>query len=306
MKKETVPVFQAMQRAVVEALEAFEPECRFAADPWKREDSCGVEGGGGLSRVLTGGEVFERAGVNFSEVSGVMPARVVAMLCGESEEAPFFAAGTSLVIHPRSPMVPTVHANVRYLEVGDRAWFGGGADLTPYYLVEEDVRHFHETLKSICERHDAHFYPRFKKECDGYFYLPHRGECRGVGGIFFDYLGRDDGALLPKAFGFVRDLAAHFSEAYLPIVSRRMHEEYGAREREFQLMRRGRYAEFNLLYDRGTHFGLGTNGRAESILMSLPPLASWVYDFQPVEGSREASLLEVLKAPRDWAAATGV
>jgi coproporphyrinogen III oxidase len=208
----------------------------------------------------------------------------------------FFATGISLVFHPRSPMVPAVHANFRYLERGDAQWFGGGTDLTPYYPYDEDAVHFHRTIKLACDRHDRDFYVRFKKWCDEYFTLKHRGEMRGVGGIFFDYLEGNR----ERNFAFVQDAGNTFLDAYLPTVKRRMNEPYGERERQYQLYRRGRYVEFNLLYDRGTIFGLETRGRTESILMSLPPLVRWVYDFRPEPGSREEKALEFYQ-PREWA-----
>jgi coproporphyrinogen III oxidase len=200
------------------------------------------------------------------------------------------------VFHPQNPLVPAVHANFRYLEKGDAQWFGGGMDLTPYYPYAEDARHFHQTIKLACDRHDRDFYTRFKKWCDEYFMLKHRGEMRGVGGIFFDYLEGDR----EKHFAFVQDAGNAFLDAYLPIARRRTDESYGEHERQYQLYRRGRYVEFNLLYDRGTIFGLETRGRTESILMSLPPLVRWVYDFRPEPGSREEKALEFYQ-PRDWA-----
>jgi coproporphyrinogen III oxidase len=212
----------------------------------------------------------------------------------------FFAAGVSLVLHPQSPLVPTVHANFRCLRRGSALWFGGGADLTPYYPERDDVLHFHRTWKTVCDRHDATFHPRFKKWCDEYFYLPHRGETRGVGGIFFDYLQRDP----ERDLAFVKDAAGSFLDAYLPIVRRRRHLPWGERERQFQLLRRGRYVEFNLIYDRGTIFGLKTEGRTESILMSLPPLVRWEYDARFEPGSREAQLADWLK-PTDWLGSAG-
>jgi coproporphyrinogen III oxidase len=212
----------------------------------------------------------------------------------------FHAVGTSLVLHPRNPLAPTVHANFRYLEHGDAGWFGGGSDLTPYYLYEEDARHFHQTWKAACDRHDPACYARFKKTCDDYFNLPHRGERRGIGGLFFDYL-KDD---LPARFALVRDLSAAFLPAYLPILERRHTLPFEQRHRDWQLLRRGRYVEFNLVYDRGTLFGLKTDGRAESILMSLPPLAAWGAAREPAPGSDESRLLEVLRTPRDWIAGT--
>ncbi len=279
--------FRSLQDQICSALEAEDGQGRFRSDAWQRPG-----GGGGLTRVITDGAVFEKGGVNTSSVHGELKPDFAAQLPGDGPS--FFAAGISLVIHPKSPMVPTVHANFRCLRHGDALWFGGGADLTPYYPVMEDVVHFHQTWKRVCDAHDPAYHPRFKQWCDEYFYLPHRQETRGVGGIFFDHLQGD-------AFEFVRDAASTFIDAYLPIVKRRRHDTYSDAERQFQLLRRGRYVEFNLLYDRGTTFGLKTDGRVESILMSLPPMVRWEYDAQFPEGSREASLKDWLR-PRDWLA----
>lgn len=300
MKQEAAAFFRRTQATICEALEALEPSARFESDTWERTDSGGGHGGGGLTRVLRGGSVFEQGGVSFSEVHGTLPADMCERLVGERRELPFFATGVSLVIHPVSPLAPTTHANYRYLEVDSLAWFGGGGDLTPYYLFTDDAVHFHRTLKQVCDEHDRSYYPRFKKECDEYFFLPHRGETRGVGGIFFDYLGRDGKTPLPQAFAFVKDLAASFPSSYVPIVERRSRERWTEPQKKFQLLRRGRYVEFNLLYDRGTLFGLRTGGRTESILMSLPPSVSWEYNFQAAPGSPEAALIETLRSPRDW------
>jgi coproporphyrinogen III oxidase len=280
--------FRELQNRICAALESEDGRALFKTDAWERPG-----GGGGISRVISDGDLFEKGGVNISSVHGQLKPDFAGHLPGEGLE--FFAAGISLVIHPRSPMVPTVHANFRCLRRGSALWFGGGADLTPYYPEREDVEHFHRTWKTVCDRHDATFYPRFKKWCDEYFYLPHRGETRGVGGIFFDYLQRDP----EQDFAFVRDASAAFLEAYLPVVRRRRDAGYDERERHFQLLRRGRYVEFNLLYDRGTTFGLKTDGRVESILMSLPPLVRWEYDPRFAPGSREAALADWLK-PTDW------
>ena len=282
----------------------------FQDDEWERP-----EGGGGRTRVILDGELFEKAGVNFSEVHGELSpefARKLGEEPGSSESRParaeqpsdlrFYATGISLVLHPRSPRVPTVHANFRYLEKGDTWWFGGGADLTPYRLYAEDAVHFHRTWKTICDRHDPAYHPRFKKWCDEYFYLAHRKETRGVGGIFFDYLSGDS----ERLFAFWRDAGESFLKAYVPILERRRNESHTAGEREWQLHRRGRYVEFNLVYDRGTVFGLKTAGRIESILMSLPPLVRWGYHAGPAEAGDEglsgpeAELLAVLRSPRDW------
>ena len=278
----------------------------FREDPWERDD-----GGGGVSRMLTDGSTFERAGVNRSAVEGMLSPqlaqRIGAHLSG-LEPASFFVTGLSLVVHPRSPMVPTVHLNVRYFEIagpsGQRldAWFGGGTDLTPTYPFPEDAVHFHRTLKAVCDQHHGNFYPRFKTWCDHYFVNTHRGdERRGVGGIFFDNLRAGEAGLgLEQLLGFVTAVASVLPEAYRPIVERRREVPYGERERRFQLARRGRYVEFNLVHDRGTLFGLQTGARIESVLMSLPPVAGWEYSPVYPPGSFEAELLGML-APRDWA-----
>ena len=288
-REKTEGYFKELQDRITHSIEELDGDS-FREDAWSREG-----GGGGRTRVLEDGRIFEKAGVNFSSVHGKLPEQFAAKIpLGNGTE--FFATGVSLVFHPKSPMVPAVHANFRYLEKGDAQWFGGGSDLTPCYPYQDDATHFHRTIKRACDRHDADFYPRFKKWCDEYFTLKHRGEMRGVGGIFFDYLEGDR----EKHFAFVQDAGNTFIEAYLPIVKRRMNEPYGARERQYQLYRRGRYVEFNLLYDRGTIFGLETRGRTESILMSLPPLVRWVYDFKPEPGSREEKALEFYQ-PREWA-----
>jgi coproporphyrinogen III oxidase len=293
MKKHTQEFFSYLQDSICSALEEADGSAHFREDRWQREG-----GGGGRTRVMEEGAVFEKAGVNFSAVEGILPedfAKKIGQDLKNAEGREFFATGISLVLHPRNPYVPTVHANFRYLEKGSASWFGGGTDLTPYYPFREDVLHFHRTLKEACDRHAADYYPRFKKWCDEYFLIKHRNETRGVGGIFFDYQEGD----MEQLFAFVKDAGQTFLPAYLPIVERRRHHTYSEREREFQLIRRGRYAEFNLVYDRGTIFGLETRGRTESILMSLPPLARWVYDYRPQPGSREAEAWEYFKA-QDW------
>jgi coproporphyrinogen III oxidase len=283
--------FQDLQERITAALEEIDGRSRFREDCWQRPG-----GGGGRTRVLADGDVFEKGGVNFSDVRGEMSEEFARQVPGEGRT--FTATGLSLVLHPRSPMVPTVHANFRYLTKGDRWWFGGGADLTPYYPNREDVIHFHRVWRQVCHKHErVADYPRLKKWCDDYFFLPHRGEPRGVGGIFFDYLEGD----FAELFAFVQDAGNAFLDAYLPIVRRRRGESYGERERGFQEFRRGRYVEFNLLYDRGTVFGLKTGGRVESILMSLPPAVRWLYDYRPEPGSREAELYDTFLKPRDWA-----
>ena len=290
----------------------------FRVDTW--DSAVASLAGGGSTRVIAGGAAFEKGGVNTSVVTGTrLPPSVVAGrpdLAGHG----FFAAGVSVVLHPWNPYAPTAHCNVRYFETqspsGERGawWFGGGADLTPYYPDLADVRHFHSTLRAACDKHDAAYYPAFKAWCDRYFFLKHRNETRGVGGIFYDYL--DAGGFgetgdrtafvrphtIDESFAFMGDVAHAFCDAYLPIVEQRAATPYGERERSFQLLRRGRYVEFNLVYDRGTHFGLQSGGRTESILMSFPPLARWAYDEQPEPGSPEAALSAYLR-PRDWFAA---
>ena len=289
--KRSATYFQDLQDHICNALEIQDAQERFREDTWQRS-----EGGGGRTRVLTEGAVFEKAGVNFSEVYGQLAPDFASQIPGEGLD--FTATGISVVVHPRSPLIPTVHANFRFLTKGSKWWFGGGADLTPYYSFREDVIHFHQVWKEVCERHAPLVdYQRLKQWCDEYFYLPHRGEPRGVGGIFFDYLEGDWEAL----FTFVRDCGDAFLSAYRPIVERRKNEAYTDEQRRFQAFRRGRYVEFNLLYDRGTIFGLKTGGRIESILMSLPPLARWEYGFRPEPGTREAELYDYYLKPRNWA-----
>ncbi len=291
-----------LQQSICQALEGIEaassaPQSnpkRFRYDAWERPG-----GGGGLSAVLSEGAVFEKAGVNSSVVYGQFSPELAATMPGDGLN--FYATGVSLVLHPRNPYAPTTHANFRFLRRGNAGWFGGGADLTPYYPFFEDAVHFHRTLKTVCDLHDRAYYPRFKAECDQYFFLKHRGETRGIGGLFFDYLQANSAPELDRLHSFFSDCAAAFLPAYLPILERRHVMPYTERQRQFQLYRRGRYVEFNLLYDRGTTFGLKTDGRVESILMSLPPLVRWEYDFKPEPSSPEAALADFLR-PRDWLA----
>jgi coproporphyrinogen III oxidase len=309
---------QDLQNEICQALEQLDGEARFQEDNWER-----AEGGGGRTRVIRAGRVFEQGGVNFSEVWGnTLPPSILTQR-PEAAGHDFFATGTSMVLHPSNPYVPTVHLNYRYFEAGPVWWFGGGADLTPYYPFAEDAVHFHQTIKQACDAHHPEYYPTFKLWCDEYFYLKHRQEARGVGGIFFDY--QDAGGKLycgphadgPAAsysnrvgavsrswedlFAFIQSCGKAFLPSYVPIVERRQGMEYGERERNFQLYRRGRYVEFNLVYDRGTIFGLQTNGRTESILMSLPPLVRWEYCYAPEPGTPEAQLYETFLKPQDWA-----
>lgn len=287
--------FMGLQDRITGALEEIDGTGRFQEDSWTREG-----GGGGRSRVLTDGSVFEKAGVGYSNVYGEMSEEFAKQIPGSGRH--FTACGVSLVLHPRNPMVPTVHANFRFITKGDRQWFGGGGDLTPYYPFREDVIHFHRVWRDACTKHAPLIdYARYKKWCDDYFFLPHRGEPRGVGGIFFDNLETPDEATREKHFAFVQDAGNAFLDAYVPIVQRRMETPYTEEQRFFQEFRRGRYVEFNLIYDRGTIFGLKTGGRTESILMSLPPRVRWLYDFKPAPGTREAELYDVYLKPADWA-----
>lgn len=289
------------QDSICKAIEALDGT-EFQEDAWERPG-----GGGGRSRVIQDGNIFEKAGVNVSVVYGTLPPAAAKSMGGgrslsHEEDLNFFATGVSLVLHPHNPFAPTAHANYRYFERGDAEepaawWFGGGADLTPSYLFEEDAEHFHRIHKEACDRHDTSFYPRFKQWCDEYFTIPHRNESRGVGGIFFDDLHDRDPEDL---FAFSKDCAASFVPAYLPIVERRHTLPFESKHKEWQGIRRGRYVEFNLVYDRGTTFGLKTNGRIESILMSLPLHARWEYCHTPEPGSEEAKLLEVLQKHREW------
>ena len=275
------------------------PAGRFERKPWQRPDETGGMGGGGTMAIMRG-RLFEKVGVNVSTVHGTFSEEFRKQIPGAAEDGGFWASGISLVAHMQSPKVPAVHMNTRYI-VTRQAWFGGGADLTPYYLFRDDAVHFHRTLADACDRHrEVADYDRFKAWCDDYFFLPHRHEARGVGGIFFDYIGKDLTDLEP-VLDFVADCGRAFLAAYLPIVERRKAEPYGEAERTWQLRRRGRYVEFNLLYDRGTIFGLKTGGRVESILMSLPLNVRWEYDFRPEPGSPEAELYDVYLKPRDWA-----
>lgn len=289
MNSEFVDFFKGLQDRIVAGLEDLDGK-KFREDIWVREG-----GGGGRTRVLVDGGVFEKAGVNFSEVNGRFSEDFGKTMPGEGLD--FFATGVSLVLHPRNPFVPTVHANFRMITKGDRRWFGGGGDLTPYYPFADDAIHFHQVWKAACERHgQVADYQKFKKWCDEYFYLPHRQEARGIGGIFFDYLDAS-----AAAWEFVKDAADSFLGSYIPIAIRRLNLPYTEMQKEFQEYRRGRYVEFNLVIDRGTIFGLKTGGRIESILMSLPSVARWRYDHQPEPGSPEAELTNYFLKPRDWA-----
>ncbi|MEL6813095.1 MAG: oxygen-dependent coproporphyrinogen oxidase [Bacteroidota bacterium] len=299
MKELFVTYIRTLQDTITSTLEEIDGEASFKEDLWKRP-----EGGGGRTRVIENGKVFEKGGVNISEVHGKLPESMQQYF--GVKDADFFACGLSLVLHPVNPMVPTVHANWRYFEMYDSAgnivdqWFGGGQDLTPYYLFDEDARHFHSICKQACDAHDLDFYPKYKKRCDEYFYNAHRGEARGIGGLFFDYLKTTETQSMQDWYDFVTEVGDSFLEAYVPIVVQRKDLPYTPLQRDWQEVRRGRYVEFNLVHDKGTLFGLRTNGRIESILMSLPPRVQWRYDHHPEAGSEEARLIEVLKKPKDW------
>ncbi len=306
-----------LQDEICSGLELLDGKGKFFEETWKRP-----EGGGGRSRVMSDGRIFEQGGVNFSEVQGEELPPSILNQRPEAKGHPWFATGTSMVLHPRNPYQPTVHLNYRYFEAGPVWWFGGGADLTPYYPFLEDARHFHKTHKKACDSVSPELHKVFKPWCDEYFFLKHRGETRGIGGIFYDY--QDGSGVIYKgqnpkgiAANVSNQLGAHpksweqlfalakacggaFLPAYVPIIEKRLNNSYGDRERQFQLYRRGRYVEFNLVWDRGTIFGLQTNGRTESILMSLPPLARWEYGYQPNPDSREALLTDLFTKPQDW------
>jgi coproporphyrinogen III oxidase len=306
MRSRFEKMIRAAQDEICNAISELDGK-QFHEDAWTRPG-----GGGGISRVLQDGNVFEKAGVNVSVVYGQMPPEAYRAATGEegsgTEMIPFFAAGISSVMHPHNPMAPTVHFNYRYFETdapkgaagAPRAWwFGGGTDLTPSYIFDEDVTHFHQTLKDICDKHDAEFYPKFKQWADDYFLIKHRGERRGVGGVFFDDMNdRSKDELL----AFATDMAAGVVPAYVPLVAKHKDDEFTPEQRAWQQMRRGRYVEFNLVYDRGTTFGLKTGGRIESILMSLPRYCEFQYDHNPAPGSREEDALDAFKNPRTWCA----
>lgn len=300
IKDQFVKHIHSLQNEICQEIERIDGGAVFARDEWKRE-----EGGGGDTRVIMKGKVFEKGGVNTSVVYGPLSPAASKQLKVEGEY--FFACGLSLVIHPVNPFVPTVHANWRFFEVQDEkgnvkdAWFGGGTDLTPYYLFEEDVLHFHSTIKDQCDKYDKNLYPLFKVACDEYFSNHHRGEeRRGVGGIFFDHCREEINRPLEFWNLFTQENGRIFTKAYLPIVEKRKNTPFTEVHKFWQEIRRGRYAEFNLIHDRGTLFGLKTGGRTESILMSLPPTVRFEYNYQPEKGSEEEKLLEVLMHPKDW------
>lgn len=299
MKDKFFEYIQILQDRITSKLEAVDGVAQFQEDIWKRP-----EGGGGRTRVIENGYVFEKGGVNISAVHGQLPKTMQQHF--DVADANFFACGLSLVLHPKNPMVPTVHANWRYFEMYDAVgnivdqWFGGGQDLTPYYLFDEDAKHFHQVCKTACDKHNAEFYPKYKSRCDEYFYNAHRNEARGIGGLFFDYCKANEVIQMQDWYNFVTEIGDSFLDAYVPIVERRKDLDYTEAQRNWQEIRRGRYVEFNLVHDKGTLFGLKTNGRIESILMSLPPHVQWVYDHHPEASSEEEKLIKVLQNPIDW------
>ncbi|NNF18355.1 MAG: oxygen-dependent coproporphyrinogen oxidase [Flavobacteriaceae bacterium] len=299
MKEPFFQYIQQLQDRICNRLEQVDGKAKFREDPWERP-----EGGGGRSRVMEDGAVLEKAGVNISGVHGPLPSSMQAYFgVGDVD---FFACGLSLVIHPRNPMAPTVHANWRYFEMYDKKgkivdqWFGGGQDLTPYYLFDEDARHFHQVCKKACDAHGLELYEKYKEACDQYFWNSHRDEARGVGGLFFDHLKETAERSMEDWYNFVTQVGDSFLDAYIPILEKRKDLPYSDAERTWQEIRRGRYVEFNLVHDKGTLFGLKTNGRIESILMSLPPAVQWKYDHHPAPGSEEERLLKILKHPKNW------
>ncbi len=296
--REIVGFFKSLQNEICISLEEVDGKASFQSDLWNRK-----EGGGGDTRVIQDGAVFEKGGVNFSHVYGAIPG----FLKKESKNGDFFqATGVSIVIHPKNPFVPIIHMNVRYFEMSDREggtpidfWFGGGIDLSPAYVFQEDATFFHNSLKTVCDRHDQLYYPKFKKWCDEYFYIQHRNEMRGIGGVFFDHLRASDGFTKSERWEFIKDVGNAFAPIYAVIANKNKEKAYTDQHKKWQKIRRGRYTEFNLVYDRGTHFGLKTNGRIESILMSLPPEADWNYNYHPKENSEEYRSLSHFQ-PKSW------
>ncbi len=286
--------FQGLQSRICQALEEADGKSSFQIDTWERKG-----GGGGKSRVIENGNLIEKGGVNFSAVFGESPAQMLKLM--KLEPADFFATGVSIVLHPKNPLVPIIHMNVRYFEMSNGIyWFGGGIDLTPHYVFDEDAKFFHQSLKTACDKHHKSYYPEFKKKADDYFYIPHRKETRGIGGIFFDHLKEQEDITKQDRWDFVREIGEAFAPIYTQIANKNKILPFTKEQTEWQRIRRGRYVEFNLVYDRGTKFGLETDGRTESILMSLPPEANWQYAHEPQKGSEEERTLELLKKGIDW------
>lgn len=289
--------FKELQQDICRQLEVCDGKGKFITDPWQR-----TGGGGGLTRIMSGGNIIEKGGVNFSEVWGKTPDAVLKSMELTYDQPPdFFATGVSIVVHPHNPMVPIIHMNVRYFEMTNNTWwFGGGIDLTPHYVDANDAKYFHTQLKAVCDQYHPSYYAKFKKWADDYFYLKHRDETRGVGGIFFDYLKADDDFTKDARFDFVRGVGSAFAPVYTYFMKKNHSLPYGEDEKRWQQLRRGRYVEFNLVWDRGTKFGLDTDGRTESILMSLPPLAEWQYRYVPKEDSAESKTQSLLRKGIDW------
>ena len=286
--------FKILQDGICDALEEEDGKAKFREDLWERP-----EGGGGRTRIISGGNAIEKGGVLFSAVGGKTPTKILKAL--QLEEGDFYATGVSIVIHPKNPFSPIIHMNTRYFEMSNGIWwFGGGIDLTPHYVFPEDGNFFHQQLKDVCDRFDHSYYPSFKDWADNYFYLPHRNETRGIGGIFFDRLTQSPDNDFGKIYEFVKEVGRRFAPVYCSILRKNKNQPYGEQHKNWQRLRRGRYVEFNLLYDKGTKFGLETNGRTESILMSLPPIAEWEYNYLPEPGTKEAQTLEFLKKGIDW------
>jgi len=291
--------FRSLQQDICDSLEKTDGKGVFRDDKWERKG-----GGGGLSKIMENGDVIEKGGVNFSAVNGKLSAEAVKSLNigEEGSDVNFFATGISIVIHPFNPMVPIIHMNIRYFELDDHAkWFGGGIDITPIYVDVNEAHSFHRQLKQVCDKNHPAYYEEFKKWADDYFFIKHRNETRGIGGIFFDRLTETDEFSLEDRFDFVKEVGCSFAPLYTGIMNNKRSESYTEEHKDFQMLRRSRYAEFNLVYDRGTKFGLETNGRTESILMSMPPEAKWQYDYSPTPGSTEEETMNLLKKGLDWA-----
>ncbi len=303
MEKESIALwFQGLQDSICHDLEQGDGKARFQEDKWQRNG-----GGGGITRVIQDGNILAKGGVNFSAVFGEASDKMLKMMNIETNKPiEFFATGVSIVLHPINPMMPIIHKNIRYFEMTNGMWwFGGGIDLTPHYIDKAEASWFHQQLKAVCDKHHPLFYEHYKKWADDYFFIKHRNETRGVGGIFFDYLNDKNEALtkgLTKAqiFDFVKDVGLSFAPIYTYFMEKNINLSYNQNELDWQQVRRGRYVEFNLVWDRGTKFGLETDGRTESILMSLPPTASWLYNYEPLQGSKEAETLDLLKKGIDW------
>lgn len=294
-KEKIAEEYQRIQDEICQALERLDGTAKFEEEIWEREG-----GGGGRTRIIQNGDILEKGGVNFSAVHGKLPETIKKAFGVDEDE--FFATGVSIVIHPNNPHVPIIHMNIRYFELNDDIrWFGGGIDLTPHYVQEDDARYFHQTLKEVCDKHQTDFYEEFKTWADNYFFIKHRNETRGIGGVFYDKLTPEKtGLSFDDIFAFSCDLGRAFAPLYTELVNRHRHRKFTSAEKDWQLLRRGRYVEFNLVYDSGTRFGLETNGRVESILMSLPAQANWSYNFTPQPGSAEASTLTLLRKGISW------